>query len=102
MDLTVLPLPSAVSVPRYRNGTLVYTPSVVHVETNALNTTIYTHGHVAELAHDSFPLLSAFVTSYLSEVGRPCKATLVPPEHQWRERTAIVGERDGSSRWWIF
>ena len=71
MELTVPSLPFAISVRRYWNGTLVYTPPIVHVETDALvlthpNTTIYVHGHVAELAHDSFPSLSAFVTSYLS------------------------------------
>lgn len=71
MELTVPSLPLIISVPLYQNGTLAgHTPPVVHVETEPLtltypNTTIYIHGQIAALTHESFPSLSGFLTTYL-------------------------------------
>ena len=72
MQLTVPPLPFIVSVLRHSNDTLAnHSTPVVHLESDSLtlthpNTTVHVHGHVASLSHNSFPLLSSFVTSYLS------------------------------------
>ena len=65
-------LPFVISVPPHSDDTLAnYTTPIVHAETDPLilthpNATVHIHGHVTALTHDSFPLLSTFVTSYLN------------------------------------
>jgi hypothetical protein len=83
VELTVPSLPLLISVPLYQNGTFVgHTFPVVHVETEPLtlthpNTTIFIHGQVAALTHDSFPSLSGFLTTYLK--GESPKISLSTP-----------------------
>lgn len=72
VQLTIPSLPFVVSVPHHPNDTLANDiVPVVHVETAPLtlthpNTTVHVRGRVAALQHDTFPLLSGFVTSYLN------------------------------------
>lgn len=75
MELTVPSLPFVISVPFHQDGIIAsHSSPVAHVETDPLtltypNTTIYVHGHVPTLTHDSFPALSSFITSYLKGVS---------------------------------
>ena len=72
VQFTVPSLPFVVSVPHHPNDTLAnHTVPVVHVESVPLtlthpNATIHVRGRVAALQHNTFPLLSSFVTSYLN------------------------------------
>ena len=83
MELTVPSLPFIISVPLNQNDTISgNTSPILRVETDPLtltcpNTTIYVHGHVAALSHDSFPAISSFVTSYLT--GESPRVSLSTP-----------------------